>query len=268
MTSRASRGALGALAGLSLVWAPSAALADEGDARALGSPFGPDAATDDTHEVARTCGEEPDAPEFALDVMADATLPIAVGGRIALEVPGHFVVYVNVGLVPVAFVDGVNDIGTGWGFWTENDAQIARTMVGDATWLEAGLGIRPAGTPGIEITAGYTLLWTHRLTTLDGFSPGTAALVGTSTGGDALGIDVSVNAIHAELAWQTLLFDHVSFRAAIGWVHAFSHDVTIVTDSHDELVTTAIGELSRVLEDELGRRAFGPTLSFGLGVHL
>jgi hypothetical protein len=174
---------------------------------------------------------------------------------------------VNAGLLPVAILDGINDVGTGWALWSETDAQIARTMLGDATWFEVGIGLRPSGTPGIEISAGYALLWTHRLSTLGSMAPGASALVGPSDS-DVIGIDVTIDTIHAELAWQTEIFDGMSFRAALGWIHAFRHDVSIVTESRDELVVTAMQELGAALEREIGSRAFGPTLSFALGIHL
>jgi hypothetical protein len=194
-------------------------------------------------------------------------LPLTVGARIAMEVPGHFVLYANVGLLPVAIVDGINDVGTGWGIWSQTDAQIARTMLGDATWFEVGLGLRPSGTPGIEISAGYALLWTHRLSTLGAMAPSASALV-SPTDGDAIAIDVIIDTIHAELAWQTEIFDGVAFRAALGWIHAFRHSVSIVPESRDALVVTAMRALGSALEREVGIRAFGPTLSFALGIHL
>jgi hypothetical protein len=48
----------------------------------------------------------------------------------------------------------------------------------------------------------------------------------------------------------------------------FRHSVAIVTESRDELVVTAMQALGTALEREIGSRAFGPTLSFSLGVHL
>jgi hypothetical protein len=270
VTERPAR-AIGAVAGIALACTSGLARADapdvEAGARALASPFAPGAPTARADEAARTCGEEPAQPEFALDVSAIAMLPLTVGGRIAMEVPGHFVLYVNAGLLPVAIIDGINDVGTGWGLWSQTDAQIARTMLGDATWFEVGLGLRPSGTPGIEISAGYALLWTHRLSTLGAMAPGASALVGPSDS-DVIGIDVTIDTIHAELAWQTEIFDGVSFRAALGWIHAFRHSVAIVTESRDELVVTAMQALGAALEREIGSRAFGPTLSFSLGVHL
>ena len=268
--------AVGAVAGLALsCWAGTVARADDDDgeaggedgARALASPFAPDAPRHEDREDARTCGEEPTQPEFALDVSAIAMLPLTVGGRIAMEVPGHVVLYVNAGLLPVAIVDGINDVGTGWGIWSQTDAQIARTMLGDATWFEVGLGLRPSGTPGLEISAGYALLWTHRLSTLGAMTPGAAALVGPSDS-DVIAMDVTIDTIHAELAWQTEIFDGVSFRAALGWIHAFRHAVSIVPESHDPIVVTAMEALGAALDHEVGSRAFGPTLSFALGVHL
>ena len=265
MTRAHPRLAVGVLAGLSIACASASARADDdtpSDARALGAPFVRDlATTPPNHEG------DGSPPEFALDVAAISMLPLTVGGRVAFEMPGHFVIYVNAGLVPVAIIDGINDVGTGWGAWTDTDAQIARTMLGDATWFEVGLGIRPSGTPGIEISAGYALIWSHRLSTLGALWPSGIALVDASDR-DTIAMDVTIDTVHAELAWQTELFDGFSFRAALGWIHAFRHGVSIVTDANDPYVVEGVAALAHALDDEVGRRAFGPTLSFAIGLHL
>jgi hypothetical protein len=259
--------ALCAFAGTALTLTTAAhARADEGSGgRALASPVVPEAPR--RPERAPSCSASSSQPEFALDVSAIAMLPLTAGARIAMEVPGHFVLHVSAGLLPVALMDGINDVGTGWSLWNETDAQVARTMLGDATWFEVGLGIRPWGTPGLEISAGYSLLWTHRPSTLETMAPSAIALAGPADASE-VGIDVTIDAIHAELAWQTELLDGVSLRVALGWIHAFRHSVQIVSESRDERVISALRERSASLERELGSRAFGPTLSFALGVHL
>jgi hypothetical protein len=262
----APRHAIGVLAGLSFVPAAPASVRADDDARALASPFDRERAPSTSIETPRSPDDDA-PPEFALDITAIAVLPITVGGRVAFEMPGHFVVYASGGLVPIAIIDGINDVGTGWGLWNETDARIAQTMLGDATWFEVGLGIRPSGTPGIEITVGYSLIWSHRLATLGTLWPGGTALLDTS-GRDSIGMDVTIDSVRAELAWQTELFDGLSFRAALGWIHAVRHDVSIVSNSDDPRVVEGLEALETALDDELGRRAFGPTLSFALGIHL
>jgi hypothetical protein len=197
-----------------------------------------------------------DPSQFALDLMAGTTLPIAVGGSAALEVPGHVVIRVSAGAVPSAYVDAINDVGTGAGAWQEDDALVASTLLSGATFLELGLGIRPWGTPGLGLSLGYALLWSHR--------PVGMGLVGAS-GDRLLGLDLSIHAVHAEVAWQTELVDHLYLRVALGWAHAFSQRVSLTTSMPDEAMTAMLSEAESALAATVGRYAFGPTLAIALG---
>jgi hypothetical protein len=184
-----------------------------------------------------------------------ATLPLATQIRVALEVPGHVVVQVTLGLVPVFLVDAINDVGTGWGAWREQDARVASTLLSDATWLEVGAALRPAGTPGLEIGLSYVLLWTHRVA---------EGLVGE--GMREVALDLHVQALHGEVAWQTVVAGPLYFRLAVGWIHAVSHGLTLVAASDE--ARTAAARIGASLSAEVGARAFGPTLTVAVGFRL
>ncbi len=214
----------------------------------------PDGAHDLSSPI-RPCAH--DSAEFALDATLVTALPIVVGGALALEVPEHVVVRVSAGAVPNAYVDAVGDIGTDLGAWNVGDANDATTLLAGATFLEFGLGIRPAGTPGIELYVGYAMLWSHRLAGM--------GLIGGS-GEGVLGLDLNIDAVHAEIAWQTELLDHVYFRLALGWAHAFAHRVSLSTAAPDEATRASLARAQASLSETVGRSAFGPTLGAALGV--
>lgn len=194
------------------------------------------------------------ASQFALDVSATTTLPLVVGGTIGLEVPGHLVFRVGAGIVPSAYVDALNSVAVGYGAYDAGDAQVASLLLNDATFLEFGLGFRPAGTPGIELAVSYAVLWSHRRIDMEqvGGAPHDA------------GLDVTVDAIHAELAWQSEPVEHVYFRIALGWAHAFDHHVSLAS-SGDDRTQAAMRSSADALTETVGRYAFGPTLSASLG---
>lgn len=208
----------------------------------------------DLASPARSTGHDPS--QFALDITAFTALPIAIGGAVALEVPGHVVIRVSAGAVPNAYVDAINDVGTAWGAWEDDDAEVASTLLAGATYLELALGVRPAGTPGVELSIGYAMLWSHR--------PAGMSLVGGS-GETALGLDLRIDAVHGEIAWQTELVDHVFFRLALGWAHAVAHRVSIATDTQDGATRAWLAQAGAALSDTVGRHAFGPTLGAALG---
>lgn len=205
--------------------------------------------------------------DFGLDIAADILLPLAVGGRVTLQVPGGILIHVVAGLVPTFMTDAVNDVGTGWGAWNADDARVARTLLDNATVLEFGVGIRPAGTPGLELSVGYLLVWSHVMTSPGALWGGTNPL-DESGGRGRLGIDLTIDAIHAELAWQTVLLDHLCLRVSVGWVHGFRETLSLTTDGRSASQTEVRESVERSLEQEVSRRAFGPSVGVALGVRL
>lgn len=232
---------------------------DDAGAAALGRPsVAPDAsASEASHAALGAHHDTSPRPDFALDVDAAATLPLVVGGTVALEVPGHVVFRVGAGIVPSAFVDAINEVGVGWGAYDAHSAQVASALLDDATFLEFGLALRPAGTPGIELAASYALLWSHRTLPMPLFG---------APPSDA-GLDLTIDAIHGELAWQNEPVDHVYFRIAIGWAHCFAHGVTIAGEG-DAATQATFHVLADALADAIGRYAFGPTLAASLGFRI
>jgi hypothetical protein len=198
---------------------------------------------------------------FALDVTVGLTLPLVASARVALEVPGHVVIHCAAGLVPTFLVDAINDVGTGWGAWNDGTAGIVSSLLADATWLQVGLGLRPAGSPGIEVSVAYVLLWTHR-----GVSG--RAFGGPDAMPERLGLDFAVQAIHGELAWQAHVLGPLYFRIGLGWVHALGWSVSLATGSRDPSVQEAADAVAAALAEEAGQRAFGPTVSLSLGIQL
>ena len=199
----------------------------------------------------------PSASGFALDIDAMAILPLVVGGTFALEVPGHFVFRAGGGVVPSALVDAINSVGVGWGAYDTTTAHLASLLLNDAMIFEVGVGIRPAGTPGVELALSYLLLWTQRGIDM-------SQLGGAPQGA---GLDVLVDAIHGELAWQSTPIEHVYFRIAIGWAQAFDHHVTLAAHA-DAATSDALHHAADDLTATVGRYAFGPTLGAALGLRL
>ncbi len=203
---------------------------------------------------AQRAGPPPAHPsDFHLDLGATTLLPLVLGGSIALEVPGHIVIHTAGGVISSAYVDTINSVGVGWGVYDQSSAQLVSSLLNDATFLELGIGIRPAGTPGIELTVSYVLLWSQRM--LDMSQLG---------GVGHYGLDLTIDAIHGELAWQSEPIDHVYFRIALGWAQSFNHGVSLA-GSGDAATQAAMHASADALNALVGRYAFGPTLGATMG---
>jgi hypothetical protein len=202
-----------------------------------------------------TAAQPTGRPGFALDISASTMLPLVVGGTVGFEVPGHVVFRVGAGIVPSAYVDAINAVGTGAGAYDDGAGQLLSLLLDDATFLEVGLGWRPFGTPGIELAVSYAMLWSHRRIDMSQLG---------GLGHDA-GLDLTIDAVHAELAWQTEPVDHVYFRIALGWAQAFDHHVAIAGQG-DEAQQAAFHATADALAATVGQYAFGPTLDASLGV--
>lgn len=208
-------------------------------------------------EARGEAGAAPRAGGFALDLSVATTLPLVVGGTMGLEVPGHVVVRVGGGCVPGAYVDAINAVGVGWGAYDARSGQLASALLASAMWLELGLGLRPAGTPGIELSVSYVLLWSQGHVDPSAFGASTRQA----------GLDLTIDAVHGELAWQSEPVEHVYFRIAIGWAQAFDRHVALAAagDTGEQAALRSAGD---ALSQTVARYAFGPTLGASLGMRL
>jgi hypothetical protein len=238
------------------VWLmPAPARADDG--RALGSPWPAapvaDAVPVDDGERAESSAPGPSSgPSF--DLSATTMVPLTVGGAMHFEIWEGIFLRVQGAVIVPAYVDGINDVGRGYGIWDEATASTLSEILVDSLVIESTVGIRPLGGP-LELSVGHVLIWSE--------GPGPSSMsMQTQT------LSISVHAVHAELGIRMPLGDALVMRIAAGWLHGVGQDVRISSSpgatAEEEAIRTGAESTMR---DWIARYGMGPTLSASLGIH-
>lgn len=196
-----------------------------------------------------------------LDVMTYA--PIAFGGGIEFEVPGHIVFRLFGGTVPDFYVNAVNDVADQYGLYGATTAQLVDDLTRGAIILEAGAGIRPMGSQGLELYAGYLLFW--NTPTVDGGQLGLPSDMGM----DRVQLAISIYAIHGELAFNVDLFDAINLRVGLGWIHTVSTAIGFHVDQETrDAADGAVEQREAAVASDIGRYGSGPVLDVAMGFRL
>lgn len=240
------------LALLAASLAPSVALADGAESE-LAAPWAPVdvAAHEEAHDEAPPPAH---ASGLAFDLSAATLLPLAVGASMNFEIWEGIFLRVSGAVVIPAYVDGINDIGRGYGVWDEATASTLGEILVDSLVIQSSVGIRPLGGP-LELSVGHLLFWSE--------GPGP-----TSMSMQSQTLSISVHAVHAELGIRMLLGDVLVMRIAAGWLHGVGQNVSLSSapgaTPEDEAIRTAAESMMR---GWLAQYGMGPTLSASLGIH-
>lgn len=218
-------------------------------AAALASPRPP--STTPSEAPTETAPSSGGGHEWSFDLAAGTMLPLAVGGGLILGMPGGISARVWGGVVPSAYVDGMNDIGAAFGLWGEPTSDALTRVLQDSIVLEAGLGIQPGHAP-LELVVSYVLFWS------EGAAP---ALAGLSNAD----LSISVYALHVELGLCTPVGDLFVFRLALGWLHGLGRSVSVGMGEpgHEEVAAT----MEQIVDGWVATYGLGPTLSSSLALH-
>jgi hypothetical protein len=199
----------------------------------------------------------PPGPRFTLDVHAGTAFPLAVGLGVRLETPERLLLDAWAGGVPDGYADIAADVATSYGVSREAGALLAATATGAAV-VRFGVGVRPIENAGLELLAGYTLFYA---------SPSLPrGLVEAATGqsfapaGDHVDLDLAVHAIHVEVDYALVLFDHVVVRLGIGMTFAVGASARLGVPDAMRMATPIIGQIEHDLSSAIPGRAILPEL--------
>jgi hypothetical protein len=134
------------LAGLLLgatacAFAPSVARAQSGEAS---PPREPAAAPGDSGRL-----------PVAFEVSAGTRFPLEIGIDGAIEAPLGFTAHLGLGFMPRFYRNAINSAATGFGWYSDSDAEVVAAALEDAFIISPTLGWRPPPVPSLEIYIGY-----------------------------------------------------------------------------------------------------------------
>jgi hypothetical protein len=125
--------------------APSVALAQSG-----AEPAAPPS------ETAAATGDSGRAP-VSWEVAAGTRFPLEIGIDGVIEVPFGFTAHLGLGFMPRFYRDAINSTATGFGWYSDSDAELVAAALEDAFLISPTVGWRPPPVPSLEVFIGYVV---------------------------------------------------------------------------------------------------------------
>ena len=207
---------------------------------------------------------------FAAEVMTDFPLQVGAGARV--ELPYGLRVHTSLGLMPGPYLDTINALCTGMGWYDQLTADLIRAALEDSLIWRIRAAWRPLDELGFYVGAGYSLA------ALGGGLSG-AELVAAASGATLsdqiegkLNFETAatVHMLDAEIGWELLFFDHLLLRIALGG--SFTLDAQSALEPGWEVSRLAQPKVDALalagevyLDDIMTRYVHTLTLSLALG---
>jgi hypothetical protein len=162
-----------------------------------------------------------DERSASFDLGCATEVPLMVGAQATLELPYRLLVQGEVGVLPAAYVNGIDGVLTGTGAYDATTSALVRSTLQNSLVVRASAGFRPFRDHGLEIMGGYTLA------SLGGGVSARAAVEAAS--GIAVPAEIpdaqiqirtTIHSVHASLGWRWIVGDHFVVRASLGYLQA------------------------------------------------
>lgn len=257
-------------------WGVQPLAAQELDGSALASPRGAldvvlEGVLEEVSEDAVPDGSalaSPHAPrsllgDFHLDLTVGTVFPVAVGGGLRLtHAPSGLFLDAWGGGTPSSYAslagEGAGAYGVGAG-----PRGLLEGVLDGAGVLRLAVGVQPIADLGLELSVGYSLLVgapSLARTTLE-------AATGQSFRPAGANVDVmlAVHALHVELGYTLVLFDHLLLRATVGSALAVGADFRVEVPADMRTPGGPVERVEQNIASSIPGRVFLPTLRVEAG---
>jgi hypothetical protein len=220
------------------------------EGRALGSPFAPTSSG--------LLGE------FDLEITAGTVFPLALG--LGLRVGHQSGVFFDVwaGGVPSAYATLAGEAASAYGV-SDGPRGLLEGVLDGAGLLRLGIGVRPIRDLGIELTFGYSML--HGAPTLPRATLEAATGQSLRPAADRIGVMLTVHALHLELGYGLVLFDHLLIRATVGAAIAVGASFRVDVPESMRMPDGPVEQAEHDIASGIPGRVFMPTARLEAGVH-
>src|SRR6185503_6857601 len=132
---------------------------------ALGYTFGawppprldgsPEAPAPPPPDAATTAPKSEEKASF--DIGCATEVPLMIGAQATLELPYRILVQGEVGVLPGAYVNGIDGVLSSSGAYDATTSELVRSTLQNSLVVRLSAGLRPFRDHGLEIMGGYTL---------------------------------------------------------------------------------------------------------------
>jgi hypothetical protein len=195
-------------------------------------------------------------------------LPLSLGGRIGVELPGRIRIASSLGFLPDAYAKTLNTFLVGENMYNQATGDLVRSALKNSLVWRLHAGFRPFENYGFHMEAGYGLI------ALGSSATATEIVAGTSgyplSAGDS-GKSVSVNStllmLDVELGWEWF-WDQIYFRVSLGGAFTLFASTWVKANYQPTLprLTQAFtGSTENYLDNIYQSYVHTPTASFTVG---
>lgn len=212
-----------------------------------------DAAKDETHLVAGV----------------NTDVPLSLGGRVGVEFPGRFRLASTLGVMPEAYISGINSVLVDANVYSQSTADLIRSTLKSSLVWRLHAGLRPFENYGFHVEAGYGLVTLGGGATAAEIISGTTgtALNDGAGSGKTFSVASTLHMFDVELGWEWF-WGRIHVRAAIGGAFTLSSSSSVTANYKPTFprITEAFAvSTENYLNDTFQRYVHTPTVSLTLG---
>lgn len=208
-----------------------------------------------------------------LNLEAVSTLPIDIGGRLTLEMPGRIRLSSSVGVMPAFNADFVNTIMVAAGLYDQQTAGILKTSLQGSMVWRLHLEWRPFAKAGFYLGGGYGMVVLNsRITgaSLVGFNLGVPQSILNTV---SFNMNSTLHMMSGELGYEFHFFRNImSLRLAVGFTGTVASSTQIqaqlastVPTQVRTTVTNAANQAASAFDNMYRQYIFSPTFSVATG---
>jgi len=212
--------------------------------------------------AATIAAHQPSDPGLGLGV--NTAFPLTVGGSVHLEGPGRLYLRSELGVMPRAYLNTLNDLLVEFDAYDRDTAELIADSLQSALVWRNHLGWRPFPRAGFTFSGGYTLVTLGGRTTA---ATAVAAATGFTLPAGAdfdVDVDATVHQVGGELGWHWRLGRNFSIEAALGGFYTLDAANQLEPQTSQAvgvLLTPFVEQGEAYLDDVMERHLHGGYLS-------
>lgn len=205
-----------------------------------------------------------EAPDWAFDLTAFTSVPLAVGVEATLISPVGLYGYAAVAHTPQPYLGAVADALAEAGVYGPTKRPLIDEMIADGAWV-VRFGVGFTIPEGLELSAGYTVLTTSPTLTPATIEMATGQRI-RWPGMTQIPVRMTAHALHGRVGWRAVIEDHFVLRFALGWSHTLAVDVGATVPAEvRQLPDDPAGRFETDLADGFREYGFTPEIIVGAG---
>ena len=178
-----------------------------------------------------------------------------VGAQATLELPYRFLVQGEIGVLPAAYLNGIDGVLTRSGVYDATTSALVRSSIQSSLVVRASAGFRPFSDHGLEIMGGYTLAslggGVSARTAIEAVS---GVALPTALPDAQIQLQTTIHALHVSLGWRWVIADHVVVRASLAYLQSVGSSSSLALPSTLAAlpgVTTVVDQVNQIVDTKM-----------------